>query len=62
MNSNRGGEKDEGLRQTEQPIEGNIIGSDNDMNYQEWKACNESITKLDSILIDLRKYGLQDWV
>lgn len=30
---------------------------ENDREYQEWKACNEVISKLDSILIDLRKYG-----
>jgi hypothetical protein len=30
---------------------------ENDKEYQEWKACNEHITRLDSIIIDLRKYG-----
>lgn len=31
--------------------EGNV---DNDKSYHEWKACNEAISKLDSILIDPR--------
>ena len=30
---------------------------ESDKKYQEWKACNEAISKLDTILIDIRRYG-----
>ena len=30
---------------------------DDNKDYQEWKECNEKITKLDTILIDIRRYG-----
>jgi hypothetical protein len=30
---------------------------ENNKSFQEWKECNDKITKLDSILIDLRRYG-----
>jgi hypothetical protein len=30
---------------------------DHNKRFQEWKECNDKITKLDTILIDIRRYG-----
>jgi hypothetical protein len=30
---------------------------ENNKSFQEWKECNDKITKLDTILIDIRRYG-----
>ena len=30
---------------------------DNDIAFQEWKTCRETLRELDKILVDLRKYG-----
>lgn len=38
-------------------VDANKETLDNNKDYQEWKECNDKITKLDTILIDLRRYG-----